>query len=468
MARDQSGVAVREEIDQHPFLRAPHRTMLALSLPVLLSLIAEPLTGVADTAFVARLGAAPAAALGVATVLLSSLFWVFNFLGIGTQTAVARAHGATRAAAHRASCDAVATALVAALAGGALLAAGAWPFLDGLAAFMGAADAVRADAVVYLRIRLVAAPAVLATIVAFGALRGRQDMRTPFWIAVSVNLVNVLLDALLIFGAGPVPALGVAGAAWATSASQIAGAVWAVLAAWRALGPFERVRLRALVELLVVGRDLVLRTALLLAFLLLATRAATHAGADAGAAHQAVRQVWTLTALLLDAYAATAQTLVGFFLGAGRVAVARRVAAVGCEWGVATGLLLAAVLLAASRAFEWLLVPVAASGAFASAWTIAALAQPLNALSFVTDGVHWGTGDFRYLRNAMLVATLLGALALSAIDVAAPGALLRVWLVTAAWIAIRAAAGALRVWPGIGRAPLRRGGGARVRPARAR
>jgi MATE family multidrug resistance protein len=43
-------------------------------------LIAEPLAGVADTAFVARLGAVPLAALGVATALLSSVFWVFNFL----------------------------------------------------------------------------------------------------------------------------------------------------------------------------------------------------------------------------------------------------------------------------------------------------------------------------------------------------------------------------------------------------
>ena len=444
---------VREEVDTHPFLRAPHRTMLSLSVPVLLSLIAEPLTGVADTAFVARLGAGPAAALGVATVLLSSIFWVFNFLGIGTQTAVARAHGATGAAAHGAA-EAVATALVAALASGTLLALLVWPFLDTLAAFMGAGDAVLADAVVYLRIRLVAAPAVLATIVAFGALRGRQDMRTPFRVAVTVNVVNVVLDALLIFGAGPVPALGVAGAAWATSASQIVGAAWAVAAAWRALGPFARVRLRTLVGLLVVGRDLVLRTALLLAFLLLATRAATHAGADAGAAHQAVRQVWTLTALLLDAYAATAQTLVGFFLGAGRVAVARRAAATGCQWGAATGVLLALAMLAGTRQVEWLLVPAAAAGAFPAAWTVAALAQPLNALSFVTDGVHWGTGDFRYLRNAMLAATLAGALLLALVDVGAPGALLRIWLATASWIAVRAAFGVLRVWPGIGRAPL--------------
>ena len=87
---DDGGVA-----DRHPFVLHPHRTVVTLSLPVLLSLVAEPLTGIADTAFVARLGSAPMAGLGVAAVLLSSVFWVFNFLGIGTQTEVARAdaHG---------------------------------------------------------------------------------------------------------------------------------------------------------------------------------------------------------------------------------------------------------------------------------------------------------------------------------------------------------------------------------------
>jgi MATE family multidrug resistance protein len=446
---------VRDEPDSHAFVRSPHRTMLALSLPVLLSLIAEPLTGLADTAFVARLGPEPLAALGVATVLLSSIFWVFNFLGIGTQTAVARAHGA--GALDEAGAT-VATALVSALASGLLLALLVWPFVAPLAGMMGAADAMRDAAVTYLRIRLIAAPAILVTIVAFGALRGVQDMRTPFWIAVTINVVNVLLCALLVFGAGPVPGFGVAGAASATAVSQLAGAAWAVVAVARALGPFTRVRARAVLDLLVVGRDLVLRTGLLLAFLLLATRAATHVGATAGAAHQAVRQVWILTALLLDAYAATAQTLVGFFLGGGRVALARRVAAVGCTWGLVTGVALTGAMLLATAPFAWLLVPTAASAAFPAAWRIAALAQPLNALSFVTDGVHWGTGDFRYLRNAMLLATLCGAGLLATVDLHAPGALVAIWRVTAIWIAIRALFGVIRVWPGVGRSPLGRPG----------
>ena len=63
--------------ETHPFVARPHRTFAVLSAPVLASLIAEPLTGIVDTAFVARLGATPLAALGAATVLLSRLFWIF-------------------------------------------------------------------------------------------------------------------------------------------------------------------------------------------------------------------------------------------------------------------------------------------------------------------------------------------------------------------------------------------------------
>ncbi|MGD9102820.1 MAG: MATE family efflux transporter, partial [Desulfobacterales bacterium] len=77
----------------HPFVAFPHKTLLSMSLPVLLSLVAEPLTGLVDTAFVARLGAESLAALGAGTVALSSIFWVFNFLGIGTQTEVAQTYG---------------------------------------------------------------------------------------------------------------------------------------------------------------------------------------------------------------------------------------------------------------------------------------------------------------------------------------------------------------------------------------
>ncbi len=69
-------------LSQHPFESTPPRTLFRLSIPVLFSLVAEPITGLVDTAFVARLGAVELAALGVGTMALSSVFWMFNFLGL--------------------------------------------------------------------------------------------------------------------------------------------------------------------------------------------------------------------------------------------------------------------------------------------------------------------------------------------------------------------------------------------------
>ncbi len=440
-----------EDADQHEFHRHPHRAFVRLALPVLLSLVAEPLTGVADTAFVARLGATPLAALGVAVTLLGSLFWVFNFLGIGTQTAVAQAMGRDDTlGAREAATSAAGTAVLLGVVVGAM----AFPALEELVAFMGADGSMRDDAVTYLAIRLIGAPAILATMAAFGALRGLQDMRTPFWIAVSLNGMNIALDGVLIFGAGPIPAFGLRGAAWATVVSQWFGATWALLAARRVLGGVARVRLGNVRTLLVVGRDLVARTGLLLLFLMLATREATQIGPEEGAAQQAVRQVWMLAAFLLDAFAASAQSLVGFFVGAGAFRAARRVAGVACLWAVAAGFGLVAVLAVARDGIAWLLLPREVHPIFVDVWMAAILAQPLNALAFVTDGIHWGTGDYRYLRNVMVLATSAGALSLRAIDLATPEAFVAIWVVTAGWIGIRALFGVLRVWPAIGAAPL--------------
>ena len=77
-----------ESPDKHPFALHPHRTFTTLSLPVMASLVVEPFASLVDTAFVERLGAASAAGLGAATALLSGILWIFNFLGVGTQTEV--------------------------------------------------------------------------------------------------------------------------------------------------------------------------------------------------------------------------------------------------------------------------------------------------------------------------------------------------------------------------------------------
>jgi MATE family multidrug resistance protein len=435
----------------HPFLEYPHGTLLALTFPVLLSLIAEPVTGLVDTAFVARLGSVPLAALGVGAIALSSVFWIFNFLGIGSQTEVAQAMG--RQNPERAAGIA---ALAFLLSGffGAVLALSGFFSSGSIASAMGASGEMRELAVEYLKIRWLGAPAVLATLTAFGVLRGLQDMKTPLWVAAAVNLLNIGLDAGLIFGLGPFPELGIAGAALASTISQWLGAVWAVLAVFRKVGMPERLRVRGVWLLMRIGGDLFVRTGLLTLFLLLATRTATRIGAETGAAHQAIRQVWIFTALFLDAFALTGQSLVGYFLGARSLEQARRVARVVCIWSLGCGVALGMGMWVGRDLLAELLVPAPAMVVFFPAWNVAALFQPLNALSFATDGIHWGTGDFRFLRNAVMAATSVGIGGLFLLNVEDPGALTWVWVVTGVWIFIRASFGICRIWPGLGNSPL--------------
>jgi MATE family multidrug resistance protein len=164
--------------------------------------------------------------------------------------------------------------------------------------------------------------------------------------------------------------------------------------------------------------------------------------------------VWVFANLFLDATAIAAQSLVGFFYGAGRFLEARRLAALVCMWSAGAGCVMALIMLLGHRFAAIAFVPASALALFTPAWVVAALAQPISALSFITDGIHWGTGDYRYLRNVVALATMCGILGLILLDENRPGALTWIWVITAIWIVIRALFGMIRIWPGIGNSPL--------------
>ena len=437
--------------DDHPFTTNPHQTLVRLSIPVLFSLVAEPLTGLVDTAFIARLGSSSLAALGVGTTMLSGVFWIFNFLGVGSQTEVAQRLGQKDS--EGAAAIGTMALLLGVILGFLLLALGLF-LIPWAVRFMGASGDAFDQAVQYMTIRVFGAPAVLLSLAAFGVLRGLQDMQTPLQIAVGLNVLNILLDPLLIFGWGPLPAMGIKGAALASVVSQWLGALWAVVAMHAALGFRRQLQGRDTLRLFHIGGDLFLRTGVLTGFLVLTTRAATQIGPDSGAAHQAIRQVWVMSALLLDAFAISGQSLVGYFMGSGHLRAARQVARVVCQWSIGAGLAIAAAMWLGRELAATLLVPPAAHAVFYPAWSAAILMQPANALAFPSDGIHWGSGDFRYLRNAMMAVTLMGGLAVLGLDVSRPDALVWIWGITGGWVAGRAAFGIARIWPGVGQSPF--------------
>ncbi|MCY4147271.1 MAG: MATE family efflux transporter [Chloroflexi bacterium] len=436
----------------HPYLRRPNHTILTLSLPILVSLIAEPVTGLVDTAFVSQLGAQPLAALGVGAGALTSLLWIFSFLGIATQTEVAQTSGRAQ---HTESSRAVSLALAMGVFASGLLVLGLLPGGSYLAQLLGAEGLVLALSDQYIQMRLLGAPAVIIVFVGFGALRGLQDMRTPLWIALGINIANIALDYLFIFGWAFVPPLGVAGAGLASSLSQWLGALWLLWELHRRLGLSRDFDWHSGLRLLRVGRDLFIRSGALTLFLLVATRVATQMSAEAGAAHQVIRQVWFFAALISEALASSAQSLVGYFFGSARFSTARSVALSCAGWSLATGIVLMLVALAATPLVALVFVPPTAVEVFHFAWIVAALSQPLSGLAFVTDGIHWGTGDYRFLRNVMLMATCCSLLGLALLPTRTDEAFAGVWLAMLLWIGIRAFWGVTRLVPGIGSSPFR-------------
>jgi MATE family multidrug resistance protein len=435
----------------HPFLKHPHKTLIGLSIPVLLSLTAEPLTALVDTAFISSLGVIPLAALGVGTTALTSLFWMFNFLGVSTQTEIAQSFG--KGETERAG-KTLSLALLLAVGFGILLILVFYPGADWLAGILGAAGDVKSKAVSYMQIRLFGAPAVLVTLVAFGAMRGRQDMKTPLWIALGVNGLNIMLDWLFVFGKGPFPVMGVAGSALASTISQWLGALVGIYLTARKIDISLGVDFQAATRLLQVGGDLFIRTGMLNLFLAYTTRVANGLGADAGAAHQVIRQMWVFTALALDAFAATVQSLVGYFIGQESLLDAKHVVRIALAWSTGTGIMLGILMWGGRNLVADWLVPAASIPLFLPAWEISAFCQPFNSLAFLTDGVHWGTGDYRYLRNAMFISSTVGILSAWVLERGQAGSLTGIWILIGVWILLRGGFGLLRIWPGIGKSPF--------------
>lgn len=411
-----------------------NRAILALALPALGALAADPLLSLVDTYFVGRLGAVPLAAMGVDAAIFSFAFAAFNFLAYATTPLVARARGSGDPARSGAVVSQALTLAVVIGVGSMALLAAAAPTLVRL---MQAAPEVVDPAVSYLRIRALAVPALLVITAGHGAYRGFLDTRTPLLVGVAANLLNAVLDPLLMFGAG----WGLEGAAVATAVAQWVGAIWFLVLLRRrrqAEGwPWRRPRLRELAAFLAVGAPLALRAVLLVTALAVATAAAARVGTETVAAHQVVAQVWFLAAMTIDAVAIAAQALVAEVVGMGRRAEAAALAGRLFRWGVGLGAAIGAGMLALRPVLGgWFSADPAVVAQVRAALPVAALMQPLAAWVFVADGVFMALLRVRRLAlsTAGGLAVIVPVLALSS---SAGWGLAGVWWAIAAMVAAR-------------------------------
>ncbi len=389
---------------------APGRgDVLRIALPLIVSNLSVPLLGMVDTAVVGHMGSAHfLGAVAVCSSIFSMLFIGLNFLRMGTTGLASQAFGGDdRAGLRIVLLQGLAFAAVAA----ALILALQLPIRELALRVIGPGDDVAAAAREYYDIRVWTAPWILVNYVLVGWLVGLARTRDVFFMVVAVNLGNIALDLLFVYGFG----LGIRGVAAATVLAEVAGtavgvaAVRAALAerpgAWPLRAVLDVPRMR---RLLALNANLLVRTlTLTFSFLLLTARGA-RLGETVLAANAVLLTYQHVLSYGLDGFAHAAEALVGRAIGAAGRRAMQRAVRYTLEWSFAVAAGAAVLLALFGGPFADLLTDQPAVRSTVREFLPWLVLSPLVSLwSFVYDGVFVGATAAREMRNAMLVSSLL-------------------------------------------------------------
>jgi len=206
------------------------RAILLLAVPMILEMAMESLFAIVDIFWVSRLGANAVATVGLTEAMLTLIYTVAMGLSIGATATVARRIGEKdpeRAA--KAGVQGILLGIVLSVpigVAGALLA----PRLLGL---MGASTEVIAEGHGYTSVMLGGNATVLLLFLGNAIFRGAGDAAIAMRVLWLANGLNILLGPCFIFGLGPFPQLGVAGAAMATNLGRGIGVIYLLYRLWR-------------------------------------------------------------------------------------------------------------------------------------------------------------------------------------------------------------------------------------------
>ncbi len=382
----------------------------AIAVPAIAANITIPLPGLVDVAITGHFGSEIfISAIAVGGTMFNMLYWLVNFLRTGTTGFTAQAVGARDEARQILT---LYRSLAAALLLGLMLVALSHPVGNFILNFMDADGRTAEVARRYFDIGIWGAPAVTMGYAFSGWFLGMQNARAQMAVAVSINVLNVILSLGLVFGFG----MQIEGVALGTVAAQWTGLIIAATITYRKYRPAmppvkEIVDPKALRSYFRVNTDIFLRTACLVAVTLWFTHAGAVQGATILAANALLLQLFMLFSFFIDGFAFAGEALAGKYSGAGDTSGLNRIIGRLMLIGSVCALACSTLYLMAGETFMRILTDdagVRTVAAYFLPWTFAV---PLCGFAaFVWDGIFVGLVRSRAMVVAMAVAVAVFAL----------------------------------------------------------
>ncbi|GAA0826538.1 MATE family efflux transporter [Marinomonas arenicola] len=387
---------------------ALHQKIWRMAWPPMISNITTPLLGLVDTAVVGHLGTAThLGAVAIGASIFSFLFWAFGFLRMGSTGLTAQALGQGD---ERRVRELLLQSILMGVFIGLMLILFRHPIIDLAITLMAPSADVEPWARLYCEARIFSAPAVLAGYALMGWFFGVQYSKGPLWMLLIINLANMVLDYIAVYGLG----MASDGVAWATVFAHYIGVTVAGVIAWHKLKGFSgHVPLKALAKwreymaLIRVNRYLFVRTILLLLVMLFFTAQGARQGDSVLAANAVLLTFLMIISNGLDGFAFSVEALCGEYYGRKDKVSFQKVLRLSTYWALLAALILVVIFWVFGNGIIGLLTSVQSVRDDAALYLPWLIIFPLLGIwSFMLDGVFVGTTSVKQMQNTMIVCVI--------------------------------------------------------------
>lgn len=217
--------------------------IMKLAFPVMIGAGLHSVMMFADRFFIASLGIKEAAGSSLSGAMIWVLITFTTIISGGTVALVARKIGEKNEAETRSAAE---QSILLAIGFSLIMTFVTYTFSPHIFAFFGAEPDVEAIGISYFRILTIGFPFMMSSMIMGSIFQAAGDTKTPMMIFSVMSLLNLLLDPIFIFGYGPVPFMGVDGAAYATVTAEVVASILVITKLYRfkkiLIGKFYKIR----------------------------------------------------------------------------------------------------------------------------------------------------------------------------------------------------------------------------------